>query len=104
MDRHRYAYTGTGTSADEKVHLFVYRLCHQNDSQLLPLRTKQGMGNRETRTALMGTGNWGISGKWGRNLNSLEVHLQAGKERIRKSPIEFVPVLEKAKGIRNRRI
>jgi hypothetical protein len=32
------------------------------------------------RTALMGTGNRGISGKWGRNLNSL-LHSQAGKAR-----------------------
>ena len=61
-------------------------------------------GNRGKRTALMETGNKGISGKWGRNLNSLKVHWQAGKERIRKSPIEFVPVLEKAKGIRNRMV
>ena len=54
-------------SADEKAHPYVYRVCHQNDPQLLPLRTKITVGKKENRTALMGTGNRGISGKWARN-------------------------------------
>jgi hypothetical protein len=37
------------------------------------------------RTALMGTGNRGISGKWGRNMNSL-LHWQARQRRDTEIP------------------
>jgi hypothetical protein len=100
----RYAYNTRHAGHVGRQESSTLRVeCHQNDSQL-PLRTKEGMGKEGKRTALIGTGNRnrGISGKWCRNLNSL-LHLQAGKDGIRKSPIEFVLVLEKAKGILKRR-
>ena len=55
----------------------------------------------EIRDGKIGKENCINGSEWGRNLNSL-LHMKAGKEGIRKSPIEFVPVLEKAKGISNR--